>query len=219
LDVKNFNLYHMNLKKLFFCFYFLVLSHWSYCQRVEKGDQFVTVGYGVLSLYELGAFGDAMAQGNNSASEVIEHFSGPVCLTYGYYVSDGISLGIAARYEWGIGSLYNISYDYQTAQYYQGSFNDNLFTAGPEMQIIYTNHYKYQCYGAINVSMTYRHRKDSYYDYVPIAERDKTPNKWIPKGQLTFWGCRFGEGHLKGYIEIGMGYRGLVNGGIGYLFH
>lgn len=62
MDVKNFNLYHMNLKKLFFCFYFLVLSHWSYCQHVEKGDQFVTLGYGVLSLYELGAFGDAMAR-------------------------------------------------------------------------------------------------------------------------------------------------------------
>ncbi|MBS1690356.1 MAG: hypothetical protein JSS96_16615 [Bacteroidetes bacterium] len=200
----------MCFKKPLFCLYFLVLSHWSYCQEVEKGAQSIKFDYGILSLYELGAFADKMNMANQAASESIEHISGPISIIYSYYISRGIALGIAVRYEWGMGSLYDISKNYQTPEYYNGSFKDNLFTAGPEMQIIYTNHYKYQCYGGINASLTYRYR---------TTERYGTLNKWIPTGQVTFWGCQFGEGHLKGYIEIGMGYRGLVNGGVGYFFH
>lgn len=216
MDVKIFNLYHMRLKKFIFCFCFLISGYWSYCQQIEKGSQSITLGYGLLSLYEIGAFNDNMNRANQATPETIEHFSGPVCVLYSYYVSRGISLGIAARYEWGTGSLYDMSSNYNDGV---GTFKDNLFTAGPEMQIIYTHHYNYQCYGGVNISMTYRHRDINYYDYIPITERNRIANKWIPTGQVTFWGCHFGEGPLKGYIEIGMGYRGLVNGGIGYFFH
>jgi len=209
LVVNNFNLYHMHFKKLFFSFCFLAISHYSYSQHIKKGDQFIVFGYGVLSAYELDAFVEKMNTANQAAPEVIEHFSGPICLIYSYYVSNGISLGIAARYEWGKGSLYDISKNYQTPDYYNGGFKDNLFTAGPEMQFTYVNHLRYQCYGGVNISATYRYR---------TTERYGSSTKWIPTGQVTFWGCHFGEGHLKGYIEIGMGYRGLVNGGIGYFF-
>lgn len=144
----------------------------------------LAVGYGYYSIYSIVNHGMNDAPFNTS--------SGTWSFTYRYYLNRNVTLGL------GLG-MENIS------------TWANFVTVAPEVTVCYldTRHdyIRVRLYGAASYGISMLNDND-----IPKGSADETGAKpWA--FQATPFGMRVGR-QFAGFIEIGMGYKGLVHGGI-----
>lgn len=155
--------------------------------HAQKGKSEIAVGYGYYSFYSF------LNYGINYGSQY-SNSSGTTCVTYRYYLTRDVTLGMGFGYE-------NISN--------WGSF----VTFSPEITATYldtrnTMDTRIRLYGAFSYGI-------SIFQDAQAGD----PNHFDASGakpwafQATPFGMRLGR-QFAGFIEIGFGYKGLVNGGI-----
>ena len=165
-----------------------------------KGTGELSVSYGQVSgtqvINALGNSGDVYyTQLSNT---------GNIFASYHYFLSDKIGLGFTAG---------NQTYRYFWTNDNSGSTykeNVSLTTFGPELKHIFTSSPHFQFYQLIGVAATFR--KDVYSDIMGYNNVNSASGltwnlQWSPIG-LSF------AGDFGGFVELGIGYKGLVNGGL-----
>lgn len=152
--------------------------------HAQRGKSEVAVGYGVYSFYSF------VNRGQNSAP--YSSSSGTATLNYRYYLSKDVTLGLGIGYE-------NIST--------WGSF----LTFAPEVSVCYldTRHdyIRVRLYGSFSYGISVL--GDNNIKAGQVDESGAKP--WA--FQATPFGIRVGR-QVAAFAEIGLGYKGLINGGL-----
>lgn len=167
----------------FFCltFFMTLIASQSYAQ---KNRSEIAIGYGYFSAYSF------INHSMNDAS--ISTSSGSPAITYRYYISRNVTLGMTVAHEsistWG-----------------------DFTTIAPEVTVAYldTRHdyVRVRLYGAASYGVSLMSDND-----IPRGSADESGAK--PWGlQVTPFGMRVGR-QFAGFLEVGMGYKGLLHGGI-----
>ena len=168
------------------CAFCLALAMISFMPKshAQRGKSEIAVGYGYYSFYSF------VNHGQNNAGYSTS--SGTGCVTYRYYLSQNVTLGMGVGYE-------NIST--------WGSF----LTFAPEVTVKYldTRHdyIRVRLYGAFSWGISVLADNS-----VKAGDVDESgPKPWA--FQATPIGMRIGR-QFAGFVELGLGYKGLVHGGM-----
>jgi hypothetical protein len=173
----------MQRKLHILCFALLMIFSFSRTQAQCKKSE-VALGYGYYSFYSF------VNHGMNDAPYSTS--SGSFALTYRYYVSRQVTIGLGLGYE-DISSW--------------GSF----FTIAPEVTVAYldtrNDQVRVRLYGSVSAGVSVLTD-----NVVGLGEADESGLKpWA--FQATPIGMRIGR-QFAGFIELGLGYKGLIHGGI-----
>ncbi len=158
-------------------------------------------------------------------------FTGGQYLTVKFFKRNRVSLRIAGGFETATGQL---SYGNEHGPFngydgVSGSYVRSVYTVAGEVAVRYISTPRFTFYGMGGIgasieNMTYNFNSgipDQAYFYgystslVPTSHYSET--HVYPNMQFSPVGLRFG-GPLAFYLELGLGYRGLVSGGICYRF-
>jgi len=170
----------------------------------NKGSGELGLSYGRVSGTQvLNAFGNSGDLHYTSSSS-----SGNIFATYHYFLSDGFCIGASI----GTQSLhYNWQNDNNGASYQEKL---NLTTAALEMKAIIADTRNTQFYALWGLAAT--DRSDQIYKVAPTpAYAPAVKSGMIWNIQLSY-GIRFG-GTFGGFAEVGIGYKGIINGGVYYM--
>jgi hypothetical protein len=202
----------------------------AYGQRVpfnNDSKNSLTLSWGAISSDFIFAGNIAEIFGGDKNSYSNNKYCGTFCLTWKYLFSKRCSIGITAVYENMKGSWFENTTGYQYGgDIFVGSFKRNLFTIGPEVAFIYrtTHSGLMKIYGAVGFGYTFYNEVDTYnldYYYSKYKNGVNTLGKSIEKennanhfnGQITGLGIRYGS-QLAFNLELGFGYKGIVNAGL-----
>jgi hypothetical protein len=132
--------------------------------------------------------------------------------TYRYYITNGLALGISVGTQTtsgkdtcnctvpgtqpGKGPLYD--------------FSTRTITVGAELTWVIASEQFFQVYQGLGAGVSFFDEHDTYPDKTTSS---LTGIRYV--GQVTLGGLRFGRA-LGAYVEIGYGYKGIVNGGLSY---
>lgn len=187
----------------------LLLLHCTGDAQTRQGDHDLSVGYGVLSGRQIG---DYLTHGDNGGGMYDNSNTGNIFLTYRYFALNWLSIGITAGNQTLWGSFYQNTSSSEPVYNYKYSNT----TIAAELMLLYSNNDGIQFYTVMGAGTSVYHETDH-----PV-----TPQWYIP-GQLTGikfnWqyipvGVRFG-GKFGGFMELGVGYKGIFNGGLYYTIH
>lgn len=173
------------------CIFCLALSMICFIPRsfAQKGKSEISVGYGYYSFYSF------LNQGLHYNAHYTNS-SGSTVLTYRYYITRDVTLGMGIGYE-------NISI--------WGSF----VTFSPEVTVSYLDTrqdmIRVKLYGAFSYGISVF--QDANVGYGHADETGAKP--WA--FQATPIGIRVGR-QIAGFCELGLGYKGLVHGGLAVRF-
>lgn len=186
------------IKKLFvLCLLFFCARHST--AQVQREQFEASGGVGLVSMKYIGDQfgGDKAPEYFNSESPIISA-SGK------YFFSDWCGIGLTLAYVSmsGTSAAYNNPYSY--------SFKQHLVCIAPEVEPIYYKSNFFQFYGVYGIGI---------YNYTQVEDMYDGSKRRINGGLLTMQlsPCAFRVGgRLAGYVELGIGYKGLINGGISY---
>lgn len=128
-----------------------------------------------------------------------------------YYISDEIAIGFSAGLQEMATNYYDPYFTGTSSPYVQTQYK--MFTMSPEIVGNYHNKKNVRLYGTGSIAMAYVQTITSTYR-VPGHEYYKGISYNI---QLSPIGISVGR-ILSCYAEIGIGYKGFLNGGISYRF-
>jgi len=198
--------------------------------QIDYKDNFeIAIGCGTMSSDYLfdgftpGGFGQSFKEYSNKG------YSGASSFSIRYFTGKRFSIGISVMYENERGDwIKNInvggSYDWEAQTI--GSFKRQALTCAPEMTGTYkrSGNGSYRIYTTLGVGFTYSNEVDgystSYYNSqynngVNSLGNDleKNHNRIHTNGYYSPFGLRFGK-KISGYFELGIGYKGILNGGV-----
>ncbi len=160
--------------------------------HAQKGKSEISLAYGYYSAYSLVDHASA----NRPA---LSNSSGVGMLNYKYYLTKKLTLGMGFGYE-------NISS--------WGSF----LTFTPEFSYTYYDNphdrIRVKLYGGASMGLTIF---DDFFVYRDIYAHHTDESGVKVTGQITPFGMRIGR-KLGGFVELGLGYKGLFNFGASYRF-
>jgi len=156
--------------------------------HAQAGKSEIAIGYGYYSEY---SFANHYTNGN-----LITSSWGVPVLTYRYYLTRGVTLGLGIGYEdiptWG-----------------------TFVTIAPELSFAYmdTRHarVRVKLYGSVSYGVALFQNKELQ----PGEANNSGP--WAYGFQATPIGIRVGR-QFAGFFEVGMGYKGIFHGGIALRF-
>ena len=179
-------------KKIFiFC---LALSMFSFIpfSHAQRGKSEISVAYGLYSAYSL-------VDHATPTRPAYTNSSGVGMLNYKYYLKKNITIGMAIGYEnissWGSWLSFTPEFTY--------TYFDN-----PHDRI------RVKMYGGASIGLTVF---DDFFVYRDIYSHHADESGAKVTGQITPFGIRIGR-KLGGFMELGLGYKGLVNFGAAYRF-
>jgi outer membrane protein W len=181
----------------------LVLSATIFAQ--DKKHEIV-LGYGVGTHYAIveemaGVLGIFITLGTFNAE--YESGTGAILLGYRYSAGEKFSIGID-------GSYTKIKEILKIQSKPVGSFYKQFYTIAPYVAYNYIKKEKFSMYSGIGLGYTFV--KDEY-------TMDDGGNETNNSGEFAFhlsaFGVRFGK-NIGGYVEVGYGYKGLVNLGVSF---
>ena len=172
----------------------------------NKGTAEVSLSYGEYSATEL-----FNGNSNNYVTSSDETSNtGSIFASYHYYLSNRFAIGMTLG---GQSLSYNVYGDNNNYQYLQ---RINLFTTGFEAKYVIGDFKYFQYYGLVGVAATYR--TEDYTNVVNGPYLEIVPNTGVKFNmQVTPIGLRFGK-NIGGFLELGLGYKGLFNTGVFYSF-
>ena len=170
----------------------------------------ISVSYGVLTNDEFidfysDLFIDMFTLGYETTDNTKE--LGGIFITY---------KNIAHKFNWGITAGYDaiLSSDVKDKDTLVGKAYSNRITIAFEAEYRYINKEFFQMYSGLGVG--YSFRKDTYKPNLG-EDQEKTYNMDHFNFQLTAAGVRFGKS-FGGFMELGFGYKGILNFGLSYQF-
>ncbi len=182
--------------------------------QIEQG-QFETSGsIGALSGIQIvrGA-GQALGGGSDRVPEYDSYGSANFIITGKYFFGSRCAVGLSLSLQSINGSSNN---DYTLAVSRPSySYDRTYFTICPEMTFVYVNRRWFRFYALFGAGIATVTTKISY--ELGYTGYDNKTSGIDFNAQITPLGFGFG-GQLKGNIEIGLGYKGLLNAGISYTF-
>ena len=210
----------MKKLSLIVCGLLLALPRISSAQYV-KGDQELYISYGresgsdIISGFEFNRTPPNFDHPtyNSATAKTGNFFAG-----YSYFLTGRLAIGLTAGTEF-------VSFDHYanndippapglSRASLLGSFKANITTAAFEIKPIYFNGRLIQLYGFLGVGGRYTSDKlVSGENNTPGKEVDPAP--FFINTQWTPIGVHIGK-TLSGFLELGVGYKGLINGGISY---
>lgn len=206
----------MKTLQIFTCFITLFLPHLLLAQDIT-GNHELSASYGVFS-------GTDMIRGfitsNHRPNPDFSSYnratsaSGNMFLTYRYIVSNKMELGAAFGSEF-------VSFDHYSnplgrPPVLMGKYKASVTTLAFEVKPVYSNWNLVQLYGFLGLGARYYTEKQVWGQqiaHIGININD-FPTFFI-NSQWTPIGIRVGK-TLSGFAEFGLGYKGLINGGIAY---
>ncbi len=158
---------------------------------------------------------------------IVKHYSGTACFSVKFFVSERIVLGISGAYEnesgdWQKNVNIGGAYDWQTIQL--GTFKRQAFTCAPEISIFYTHNDLSMLYTTGGIGVTYQNEIDAYSTTYYLSQYYNGHNSLGSETQFyhnkvhinSYYspiGIRYG-GRLSVFAEVGIGYKGIINGGL-----
>ena len=134
---------------------------------------------------------------------------GNIHISYKYRVHERILIGAAVMYAPMKVPVINATYlSGGTETIKLGDLHYHVFTVAPEMNVLYVKNPTFKLYGNFGVGLTF-----GMIHFKNVA--NETNHKWSKyiNYQLAPVCFRFGS-NIGGFIELGWGYKGLVNGGV-----
>lgn len=193
------------MKKLF-----LFITALTLCvsTSVAQEKNSISLGYGFLSLeqaaYSLGTSLLGAASGPKRGADMSLGFTGPLVLSYHRTMENN------QRFSLG-GSLVLFDHGKVTHKEDGDIVSFNAFTFAPEAKFKYLNSdNKFNIYGLLGAGVTFLQSKD-YED----SNNDKSSVHF--NFQATPLGIEYG-GSVKGFAELGFGYKGILNVGVNFGF-
>jgi len=98
----------------------------------------------------------------------------------------------------------------------QGTVDRQFITGAFELQFRYVNNGPFQMYSGLGLGVTYGMEQFTASDDSGIKSGNRS--MILPGYQVNVVGVRFGR-RLAGYLELGFGYKGIMNVGIAYTFY
>jgi len=139
--------------------------------------------------------------------------SGDFFLSYSYCLSRRLAIGLTAGTEF-VSFGHYANYDPPGAGELMGSFKASVTTAAFELKPIYYNGRLMQLYGFFGLGARYYAEKLVSGENNTPGKTDDFPSLFI-NTQWTPIGFHIGK-TLSGFLEFGIGYKGLINAGISY---
>lgn len=127
------------------------------------------------------------------------HWTGGFYGTFRYFFTDIQSVDAVFGYSRTNGDL-------ELGGIKQGESIRDFYTVGVEWSIHYIRKENFQMYSGGGLGVTFVFEDNSYYQ---TSERSYSDSKAYPNFDFTFVGFRFG-GRIAGFIETGLGYKGLI---------
>ena len=182
-----------------------------------NGDQELSASYGRESGTDLiqGFSGSRSRPSlDHSAYNSGTFNSGNMFLTYRYSICKRLSLGATLGTEF-------VSFDHYSNRGLRtdppvllGQYKANITTLAVELKPVYYNGSLIQLYGLIGLG-------GRYYSEHQVSGQSAGTNDGFPNlffnSQWTPLGVRVGK-QLSGFVDLGLGYKGLVNAGVCYRF-
>lgn len=189
---------------------FVLLSEISFAQ-----GQFEVSGSigGLSGIQMVRAIGQALGGGSDRVPEYDNGGSPNYLLSAKYFFSKRMAVGITFGLE-TINGESNSDYTMASSSP-QYSYNRTYYTIAPEMEFVYVNRRWFRFYALFGAGVALV--KEQYDYYQGGSNPENKTNSVSPNMQITPLGLGFG-GRLKGNIEVGLGYKGLLNCGISYNF-
>ena len=195
-------------------------------QDVGNHEISVAAGYGTSDQYFDGVTPIFMEGSSNKYTN--KFVSGAWFLNYKGYISPEVTIGFTASFEQEKGD-WGVPKEESEDKYPLGIFNRTAFTVAPEISIKYREDNGARIYATFGIGLTTEKEKDifqaayysnayNYYSYAGTLTGTETtiPNNRVHlNGYFSPFGIRFGN-KLGGYFELGIGYKGIINGGISY---
>jgi len=202
----------------------LIFSISSYSQTVPEADKTpsfsrneVVAGYGILPSPQVfsGSLFSPTAYENKSVT-------GAPFITYRYYGSRVVSIGVTVVYEHEDGAWRHVNHSRAAVVIdANGTFSRTSITVAPEVTLSYytSRNDIFRLYAV--TSLGYMHRDQaatttySNNSSASFPSYDIPPHPWANRPALYIapFGIRIG-GKVAVFAEMGIGYRGLFNGGL-----
>ncbi len=199
--------------------------------QFRSGNQEVSIGAGILTSEQLfdgttgGLLLPVMRQYKDNSP------FGICFVDYKYFVNRRFTVGVFAGIESEKGDWF---YDYIQGNKPDnwsaskiGTFSRIAYTIAPEVSITYRNEKNVRIYSTLGMGVTIKMETDHYtliysyynqgYTYGPGYSGSPTKSNDIAKFNAYYspFGLSFGR-KLRGIIELGIGYKGIFNGGLAY---
>ncbi len=163
-------------------------------------------------------------------------YSGALFLSYRYFLTDHFAIGVSGGIDDVKGNLTYGNPNFNGGQEgTAGTYIRHTTTIAPELFFKYTQHGRVMIYGYVGMGYT-RSRVEKAYDpriYASFYQNGVNTNTTLPdylsavnplyitqyhiNGQVTPFGLRIGE-KIAWYMEVGFGYKGLINTGLSFVF-
>lgn len=176
--------------------------------KAQKNE--INVSYGVVSANAFSEFyAESILNGITLGSHDFKNFKSTGSLGIDYYrsVSDHIKLGAALIYE-------QISRDYYFEKKFRGKIEANYITIMPQVKFLYITKPAFELYSSLAAGASLR-----YEEFQPSksgVKKDDASDIFFAF-QANLLGIRVGK-KLGGFVELGLGNKGIINGGISYRF-
>jgi hypothetical protein len=133
-----------------------------------------------------------------------KNYSGSFFIGYSNNLTEQFALDLKVGYQSYTSIIYNSGIKV-------GNQNDNYYTFIAGFNIQYSNKNFFRTYSGLDVGIFFDHQKEIY------NGKEKEKNRTYLGYQVTVFGLRAG-GNVGGFIELGIGYMGILSGGISAMF-
>jgi len=198
------------MKKLVLLFF--ILSSFAHLQAQSYDHHEFSISYGVLNPDFFYAFKSPILDDQLPDNRYIrDNYSsmGNVFLTYRFVsLNEYFMWGGTIGYGTGTSDVYYMSIK-------EGTIDRQFITGALELQFRYVNKGSFEMYSGLGLGITYGKEHFNAIDE-GVTSDDRT--MILPGYQANLVGMRFGK-RLAVYLELGFGYKGIVNTGIAYSFY
>jgi len=200
------------MKPLVASLIFIAAAHCFVCNAQcpsNRGQLEVTVSYGMVTGSQVAV---QFSNSDNSGNKTITGNSGAEFLSVRYFLFNRLALGFSGGVTNEKGQYPDRTNPVLISSTYQESFT----TVALELYYIYYFRKRLEIYtlAGFGPSFTSTETTSFLYAISPVTTTVKADKI---AAQYTPFGVRVG-GRLAGFVELGIGYKGIINGGLSYKF-
>lgn len=201
------------MNRLFTCFISIMPIAYSLISNGQcpsnKAQLEVAVSYGIITGSQVA---DRFNNTDNSDGKTRTYNSGNSFITVRYFLFNRLALGLSG----GITNEKGQYTDRTNPSLISSTYKASYTTIAVELYYIYSFRKRLEIYTLAGAGPSFTTIQTT--TYLGVTTGVTTTNKEDKiKVQYTPIGVRYG-GRLGGFLEIGIGYKGLINGGISYKF-
>jgi len=221
----------MHSKKIPVILLLLLSCSQNYLLAQEKGGSMITLTEGLVTPDELNGVT------YTSYMDIPFSFTGALFLSYRYFITDHFAIGLSAGTDNVKGNLTEGNPNFNGGQDGTvGTYIRNTVTVAPELFLKYFQRGRVMIYGYAGMGYTFSRLEKAYNTQIYASgyqngvntntgqpapylsvENPVYTNEGHANGQLTPFGLRVGD-KLAWCMELGYGYKGLINTGLSFVF-